>query len=52
MRTTPIDMVATAACCSRRLVRLPALRNRSFWNWKNVQITATMSRTSSGPASP
>jgi len=52
MSTTPIEMVATAACCSMRLVRLPGLRKRSFCSWKNVQMTATMMSTRSVPASP
>ncbi len=47
-----MEIVATAACWSIRLVRLPGLRNRLFWNWKNVQIAPTIRMTSSAPASP
>ena len=51
-RTTPIEIVATAAICSVRLVRLIAERKRSFAIWKIVQMTAMPKMTRSEPSSP
>ena len=51
-RTTPIEIVATAAIWRVRFVRLTALRNRSFATWKIVQMIAMPSRTRTEPSSP
>ena len=51
-RTTPIEIVATAAIWRVRLVRLIALRKRSLAIWKIVQMTAIEISTRTEPSSP
>ena len=50
--TTPTEIRPTAVIWSIRLVRLTAVRKRSFWDWKMIQITTTPRITRSDARSP
>ena len=49
---TPIAITAYGAVCSSRLTKLPAVRKRSFWVWKTMQMISRPTTIGSEPSSP
>ncbi len=48
----PIATIANAAPWTMRLTKLPAVRKRSFWTWKTMQMTSSPRMIGRLPSSP
>ena len=49
---TPIAITAYGAVCTIRLTKFPAVRKRSFWDWKMIAMMIRPTTIGSEPSSP
>ena len=51
-KTMPMPMTAKAAIWTMRLTKFPAVRKRSFWDWKTIAMMIRPTMIGSEPSSP
>ncbi len=49
---TPMAITAYGAVWTIRLTKFPAVRNRSFWDWKTIAMMIRPTTIGSEPSSP